>query len=78
MAVSVKQYAKNALMALHNLAYGSVLPITNAGAPTDGTSGTGADVCGKGTLCIDTTNGVLYINTGTKTSPTWIVVGTQT
>lgn len=43
-----------------------------AGAPSDGISG-----YGKGALGVDTTNGKLYINTGTFTSATWTVVGTQ-
>lgn len=32
----------------------------------------------KGQLLSDTTNGKLYINTGTALNPTWTVVGTQT
>lgn len=32
----------------------------------------------KGALLSDTTNGKLYINTGTAAAPTWTVVGTQT
>lgn len=32
----------------------------------------------KGTLLSDTTNGKLYINTGSAGAPTWTVVGTQT
>ena len=31
----------------------------------------------KGALVSDTTNGVLYINTGTALAPTWTKVGTQ-
>ena len=31
----------------------------------------------KGALVTDTTNGVLYINTGTALAPTWTVVGSQ-
>ena len=50
---------------------------TTAGVPTDGTSGDGAGWAGKGSQCTDTTNGKLYINTGTKASPTWTVVGAQ-
>lgn len=46
-----------------------------AGAPTNGT--TGKDVAGPGSLYIDITAGKLYINTNTKASPTWTVVGTQ-
>lgn len=47
----------------------------NAGAPTNGT--TGATITEKGSLLIDTTNAKLYINTGTKSSPTWTIVGSQ-
>jgi hypothetical protein len=36
------------------------------------------NIAEKGQLCIDTTNAKLYINTGTKASNTWTVVGTQT
>lgn len=52
--------------------------ISNAGVPSNGTSGTGAGYAGPGSLCSDSTNAKLYINTGTKASPTWTVVGTQT
>lgn len=46
-------------------------PFENAGAPTNGTSGTYAGSCRKGSLLIDTTNGNLYVNTNTAASPTW-------
>lgn len=45
-----------------------------AGAPVNGTSGTFAGVAAKGTLLSDTTNALLYINTGTLASPTWTAV----
>jgi len=32
----------------------------------------------KGQLLVDTTNGILYINTGVAGAPTWTKVGTQT
>jgi len=42
----------------------------------------GVDVTGRGSvvgqLLTDTTNGKLYINTGSAVAPTWTVVGTQT
>ena len=44
-------------------------------APTDGTSGTGAGVLGKGSLAICTDDGILYENRGTKADPTWNAVG---
>ena len=47
----------------------------NAGAPTDGTSGTLAAHARVGALLIDTTGAVLYQNVGTKASPTWEPVG---
>jgi len=39
-----------------------------AGAPTNGTSGTGAGECFPGELLIDQTNGNVYVNRGTKAS----------
>lgn len=50
---------------------------TKAGTPTDGTSGTGAGYGGPGSLCVDYTNKLLYMNEGTKASPAWSKVGTQ-
>jgi hypothetical protein len=47
---------------------------SNAGAPSNGTSGTGAGIAGPGSLCVDTTNFNLYINAGTLASPTWKLV----
>jgi hypothetical protein len=51
-------------------------PFLNAGAPVNGT--TFDEIAEKGALLIDTTNGKLYINTGTKSSSVWTVVGAQT
>jgi hypothetical protein len=43
------------------------------------TAGVNADFRGasKGALVVDTTNGILYINTGTALVPVWTKVGTQ-
>lgn len=49
--------------------------MTGAGAPVDGT--TGDNFAGKGSIYSDTTNGILYIQTGAITAPTWVKVGTQ-
>jgi hypothetical protein len=48
-------------------------------AVTETTPGVTADFRGakKGALVTDTTNGKLYINTGTALAPTWTVVGSQ-
>jgi hypothetical protein len=43
-----------------------------AGIPTASISG-----YGKGALAVNTSIGKLYINTGTVSSATWTVVGTQ-
>jgi len=53
-----------------------VVIMVNAGAPVNGT--TGDNFAGVGSLYIDSTAGVLYINTGSISNPTWTVVGTQT
>jgi hypothetical protein len=45
--------------------------IVNAGVP-DATIGAGYG--GKGSLCSDVTNGNLYVNGGTKTTPSWKLV----
>ena len=52
--------------------------VAQGGAPVDGTAGTQATAAGPGSLYIDTTNKKLYINTNTKASPTWTLVGGQT
>lgn len=43
---------------------------TNAGAPTT----QGAGFAGKGSICVDITNANLYVNAGTKATPTWKLV----
>lgn len=44
---------------------------SDAGAPTNGTSGTGAGIAGIGSTYTNVTTGAKYTNTGTKASPTW-------
>lgn len=48
------------------------LIFANQGAPSADTM---ANIAGKGSLCIDTTNAKLYINSGTKKTPSWSEVG---
>ena len=55
---------------------GGVLDMTGAGAPTDGVAGTGFGKAGIGSSYTNTTNGAVYINTGTLASPTWSLIGT--
>lgn len=49
----------------------SVLFLSDAGAPVDGVSGTGAGDAGIGSLYVNVTNGDHYRNTNTQASPTW-------
>ena len=53
-----------------------VVIMTGSAAPTNGT--TGDNFAGPGSLYVATSTGVLYINTGAISNPTWVVVGTQT
>ena len=53
------------------------LPTLAVANTTPGVAETGVGAP-KGALLTDTTNGKLYINTGTAADPTWTVVGTQT
>lgn len=53
-----------------------VVIMTGSAAPVDGT--TGDNFAGPGSLYVATSTGVLYIQTGSISSPTWVVVGTQT
>jgi hypothetical protein len=49
----------------------ATVTLTKAGAPTNGTNGTGAGTALPGQLLQDTTGGVVYQNTGTQASPAW-------
>ncbi len=42
-----------------------------SGAPTNGTSGTGAGRAGKGSIICRTDTGEWYVNYNTKASPSW-------
>lgn len=53
---------------------GDVGPFESAGVPGAGYLN---GIAKKGAICSDTTNGKLYINTGTLAATVWTVVGTQ-
>lgn len=53
------------------LAEQGIGPFVNAGAPTDGTSGTYAGYAAPGAILYDYTNGAAYLNVNTKASPIW-------
>lgn len=60
---------------LTDKARNNIFDTVGSGAPTNGTSGTGVGICGKGSLYADYTNGNVYVNTGTISSPTWTRMG---
>lgn len=45
--------------------------LTGNTAPVNGTSGTGKDVAGPGSTYTNTATGIVYVNIGTKASPSW-------
>lgn len=49
----------------------SVVDLTDSGAPTNGTSGTGAGLAAPGSTYTDYTNKATYVNRGTLASPIW-------
>lgn len=53
-----------------NRAENDIFDLSGAGAPTDGT--TGAAFTGPQSTYRDITNGIMYINYGTKAAPVWI------
>lgn len=65
------RFLDNIWAGLRQLADLDVWHIAQAGAPTNGTSGTGNKFAGIGSQYTNTTTGAVYINTGTKASPTW-------
>ena len=60
-----------------NALTGGTTPAPAIAETTPGVAETGIGAP-KGALLTDTTNGKLYINTGTALNPVWTVVGTQT
>lgn len=77
MAVDLKAYGRrlNPFAVMRGMADNYVGPFTNAGIPTNGTSGTFAGYAGPGALLFDITNGATYVNTGTRLSPVWMAAG---
>lgn len=75
-AAKGKQALPNVALAVNALTGGTNPSVTVVEA-TPGVDATARGTA-KSTLLRDTTNGKLYINTGTAAAPTWTVVGTQT
>lgn len=59
------------------LAGGLAAPSVAVAITTPGVTATGRNQGGCGQLLIDSTNGKLFINTGTAPAPAWTVVGSQ-
>jgi len=70
------RFLKDIWIALRQQANSDIWDINDAGAPTSGTSGTGAGFCGPGSTYVNTTTGAKYLNTNTKASPTWSLIAT--
>ena len=69
--------APTSLVSINNNSLTGTLPTLAVAETTPGVAET-ATGAPKGALLTDTTNGILYINTGTGADPTWTKVGTQT
>lgn len=65
----------NFWMEIRDRANNDVFDCVGSGAPTNGTSGTGAGITGPGSSYFDLTNKKLYHNVNTKASPYWVEVG---
>jgi len=63
--------------AMYDLGAQDIIFTSTAAAPVDGTSGTKAGIAGHGSLCWDRTNKLWWVNTNTKASPTWSIMGLQ-
>lgn len=73
MSGFMDRFRRNAYSNMREEMANDVFHWVGNGAPTSGTSGTGAGIGGPGTTYYDYTNNILYMNTGTKASPTWTV-----
>lgn len=76
MSAVINAFAKvNPWYWLRKLSDDNIGIFPNIGAPTNGTTGTGANVLGKGAMVVNVSTGLYYVNTGTKASPTWTGLG---
>ena len=78
--VPVNVTSKGATSSLFTHLGNDVWIIHAAAAPTDGASGDGVGWAGPGSIYIDRTasTGKPYVNTGTRASPVWTLIGSQT
>lgn len=66
---------KNIQAYAYDRARNGIFDLVSNGAPTNGTSGTGAGVAGPGSTLFDYLNKIYYWNSGTLASPTWSLDG---
>lgn len=71
MAVQSNVTMPNMYGMMQDLLNAGILILTGAGAPTNGTSGTGVGIAGPGSLYWDSTNKHWLVNQNTIASPTW-------
>src|SRR5690349_1375593 len=57
-----------------DLADNDIFNVQDAGAPVNGGSGTGVDICGPGSLYLNRTTGDIYVNKGSIASPLWVML----
>jgi len=69
---NLPSHAKDVWLLSNRVEELSIYDVTVKGIPIDGLQGTGVNILGKGSICIDTNTGTRYINMGTKDLPTWI------
>lgn len=63
---------------LKDRALQNIFSVSDTGAPTNGTTGTGAGVLGPGSNYIDYATGNCYYNVGTLASPVWVLAAGAT
>jgi hypothetical protein len=73
---ALSQKAVSQVALARNELTGGTAPSVSTSTDTPGVTGTHREAA-KGSLLTDTTNGKLYINTGSAGDPTWTVVGGQ-
>jgi hypothetical protein len=70
----VPRFMKNITAMLKEWVESDLFHLVGAGAPTNGTSGTGVGLSGPGSTYTDSTNKNVYVNVGTKASPQWALM----
>lgn len=67
------RYVKNYSAVVNQMMRANIWSVADAGAPVNGTSGTGIGMLGPGSTYTDLNTGFSYVNVGTINSPIWIM-----